>query len=245
MGKYEIDIRGFITNSMVEWENHLCAVVFTARCNWRCPYCHGAPFVTNPDSLAAFEPEQIFEHLAKQKSWLDGIAITGGEPTLQPGLVDFIRDLKATGTAVKLETNGTHPEVIEKLMEGDLLDCLAMDYKAPLDERLLEVTCVSEAATALELVKKSFALSRAAKIEREFHTTLCPSFINAEVLEEMAMKLDQPGALWVLQQYESDAEMLDPAKAGEKRFGVDEIEELARIAGKHHERVLLRKGKGS
>lgn len=238
-----IDIRGFLPNSLNEWEGHITAVVFTARCNWRCPYCHGWRLVTEPDALPRIDPEEIFATLEKQRKWIDGVAITGGEPTLQPGLVEFIRDLHDMEMPVKLETNGTHPEVIEQLLNENLLACLCMDYKAPLDDRLAKVTCVTEDATAIEKVKKSFALAAASGIEREYHTTLCPAFIDETVIEEMARALE-PGGLWILQQYETD-EVLDVNAAGTERFDVDTLKSLEAIAKRHHKRVLLRSGKGA
>ena len=110
-----INLRGLITNSFVEWEGRICAVVFTAGCNWRCPYCHGAPFVTRPEELEPVSVNAVLELIDQQGTWLDGIAISGGEPTLQPGLEDFIAAIKERDIPVKLETNGTRPEVVEEL----------------------------------------------------------------------------------------------------------------------------------
>ncbi len=237
----DLDLRGFIKSSLVEWEGRICAVVFTARCNWRCPYCHGRVFVNEPESLPPIPEQDVYDLLEAQRGWIDGVAITGGEPTLQPGLTRFIREIRSRGAAVKLETNGTHPEVIAQLLSASLIDCLCMDYKAPLDKRLMQVTSVPESATGLAAVKQSFAIAAASGIEREYHTTLCPRFIDATVIAEMARDLE-PGGLWVLQQYET-GERLDPEAAGELRYDEDELEKLAEIARKHHGNVLLRKGK--
>lgn len=236
-----IDIRGLITNSLVEWEGRVSAVVFTAGCNWRCPYCHGWRFVTEPESLKPFSAQDVFALLDTQKGWLDGIVITGGEATLQPGLVDFIRDLKQTGIAVKLETNGTHPEVIEELLGANLLDCLALDYKAPLDARLQELTGVDDTRTALDSVHRAFVMAASSGIEHEYHTTLCPRFVTPETLKEMAQTLED-GGLWVLQQYEP-GDILNPDAAGAAPYDSDTLDDLARIAGEHHPNVLLRKGR--
>jgi pyruvate formate lyase activating enzyme len=238
-----IDIRGFLKSSLNEWENRVCAVVFTARCNWRCAYCHGWRLVKEPEKLEGIEPEKIFSYLDSQRGWIDGLAITGGEPTLQPGLVEFIRRARGYGVQIKLESNGTRPEVLRELLEEKLVDCLAMDYKAPLDERLQKVAGVTTEATAVEKVRESYALAAKYKIEREYHTTLCPAFIDAGMIAEMGVALDA-GGWWVLQQYELD-ELLDPVAAGEKRFGETELDEIEAAAKKSYGNVLLRRGKGS
>lgn len=236
-----IDLRGFLRSSLIEWEGRVCAVVFTARCNWRCPYCHGAVFVQEPESLQPVTVAEVLAHLRARDGWIDGLAVSGGEPTLQPGLPDFLRAVKAY-VPVKLETNGTHPEVIDALLQEGLLDCLCLDYKAPLDERLPRVTGVEPGASALAAVRQSFDLARAAtSMEREVHTTLWPGLIDEAVLEEMARELRMPGALWVLQRYEP-GDVLDPEMAGVVSFSRDELDALAAVARRHHDRVLLRTG---
>jgi len=239
----QIDLRGFITNSLVEWEGRVAAVVFTAHCNWRCAYCHGWRFVQEPEALKPVGPEEVFALLERQRGWIDGVAVTGGEPTLQPGLAAFLQEIKAFGVEVKLETNGTRPEVIARLLEADLVDCLALDYKAPLDARLVEVSAVGPAVADVEAVRRSFALAAGSGIEREYHTTLCPRFIDLPTLEAMGQALE-PGGLWVLQQYEP-GDCLDGARAGSLRYDVEELERLEQAARQRHERVLLRRGRGA
>lgn len=235
-----LDIRGFLRSSLIEWEGRVCAVVFTARCNWRCPYCHGTVFVREPEKLQPVPVEDVLAHLREREGWLDGLAVSGGEPTLQPGLPAFLRAVKAH-VPVKLETNGTHPEVVDALLREGLLDCLCLDYKSPLDDRLGRVSGVDASATSLAAVRQSFDLARAAPIEREVHTTLWPGFIDETVLEEMARELRMPGALWVLQRYEP-GEVLDPETAGDVSYSREELDALAAVARRHHDRVLLRTG---
>lgn len=235
------ELKGFLPVSFNEWENRISAVVFTPRCNWRCPYCHGWKLVTEPETLKTVTRDDVFEHLNRQTGWIDGVVVSGGEPTLQPGLADFIREVKALGFQVKLETNGTHPEVIEPLLAENLLDCLCMDYKGPLDERLERVTGVNEEASMLASVRRSYELAAASGIEREYHTTLCPSFITAEVLAEMGDMLE-PGGTWFLQQYETE-DCLNLAEAGETRFTLEELNGLEKIARARHGSVIVKRGK--
>lgn len=259
----DIDIRGLLKSSFNEWEGRISAVVFTANCNWRCPYCHGRTLVEEPQSFPPITPEEVFSFLKVRKDWTDGVVVTGGEPTLQPGLVEFIRELKRI-LPVKLENNGTRPAVVRELLAENLLECLCFDYKAPLDERLVQLARVPESVTAVEQVRESFqiarevapqtaaagnaqrqvrALGKAAGLEVEFHTTLCPAFITLDILREMGAALQCPGALWVLQQYETDAPMLDAAASGARRFSTEELDELEATAKSVHPRVLMRRGK--
>lgn len=235
-----IDLRGFVKSSLNEWEGRIAAVVWTAGCNWRCPFCHAGPLVTAIGELPRVRPEDVFAHLERQGDWIDGVAVTGGEPTLQPGLVDFIRELKRRGAAVKLETNGTAPRVIEALLRENLLDCLCLDYKAPLDERLGKAIGVPLETATLADVRASFALAKRSRIEREYHTTLCPAVIDEGALEAMAKTLEPEGP-WVLQQYET-RDVLNVEAAGEKRYDQHRLERLEGIARAHHRRVLLRRG---
>lgn len=239
-----VDIRGLVKSSLNEWEGHVCAVLWTAGCNWRCAYCHGTALIEAPASLPRIEPTAVLELIAARGDWLDGVAITGGEPTLQPGLIDLIRAIKATGQKVKLETNGTRPEVIEALLRENLLDCLCMDYKAPLDGRLEALTRVPASVSAVEKVRASYDLAAtlAAErgVEREYHTTLCPAYLDLATVEEMARDLEA-GGLWVLQQYEI-MEVLDKEAAGTRRFTGGELDAIESIARQHHERILMRRG---
>lgn len=259
----DIDIRGLLKSSFNEWEGRISAVVFTAGCNWRCAYCHGAKLIEEPQSFPRISPEEVFAFLRERRDWTDGVVITGGEPTLQPGLVDFIREAGRI-LPVKLENNGTHPEVVQVLLEEKLLDCLCFDYKAPLDERLVALTRVSPGIAALDKVRESFEIAREVApatadagtdqllarkmgrpsgLEVEFHTTLCPAYITPDIVREMGEALNCPGALWVLQQYETEAPMLDGKAAGGRRFTTEELDAIEAIARAAHPRVLLRRGK--
>ncbi|MCX7933637.1 MAG: anaerobic ribonucleoside-triphosphate reductase activating protein [Planctomycetota bacterium] len=237
-----IEIRGFLPASLSEWDGKICAVIFTPRCDWRCPYCHGWRFVCEDPSLPLIEVATVFRHLEQQREWLDGVVISGGEPTLQPHLADFLQAIKERGLAVKLETNGSRPQTIATLLERRLIDCLCLDYKAPLDERLFRAIGLAEKnPQILTAVQRSFALAAASGVEREYHTTLCPAFVDAAALEEMAAALE-PDGVWVLQQYEP-ADCLAPAAAGARQYDATELAALWQVAQRRHRRVLLRPGR--
>ena len=234
------DLRGFIENSLLEWENHLAAVVIAGGCNLRCPYCHSWRYVTGLADLARLDPETVFTLLERQRGWLDGVVFTGGEPTLQPGLAKMIRRTREYGVKVKLHTNGSRPEAVEALLDERLLDCLALDYKAPLDERMFPVAGVAEDAALRDNVRKTFALAAQSGIGREYHTTLSPRFVDMATFADMADALE-PGGLWLLQQYES-GDCLDPVRAGGARYDEKQLEVFAALAESRQHTVVLKKG---
>ena len=128
-----MQIKGFLETSFVDWTGKICSVVFAPGCNFRCPFCHNHELVLQPHRFETVPEEYVLDRLSTFRGWIDGVCITGGEPTLQPDLKDFIRRLKKTGFEVKLDSNGTRPEVLTELAEEGLLDYVAMDVKGPLN----------------------------------------------------------------------------------------------------------------
>lgn len=123
-------IHGISGLSLLDYPGHMACTVFTGHCNFRCPFCHNAGLVLNPDSEPLIPEEEIFELLEKRRGKLEGVAITGGEPTLNKDLEEFCGKIKERGFAVKLDTNGSCPDVIKKLCEAGKIDYIAMDIKA-------------------------------------------------------------------------------------------------------------------
>lgn len=236
----DFDLRGFIENSLLEWEGNLSAVAIVGGCNLRCPYCHSWRYVTGLGDLQRLNPEVLFDLLKRQRGWIDGIVFTGGEPTLQPGLAGMIRRAREYGVRVKLHTNGARPGVVAALLEEKLLDCLALDYKAPLDDRFFAAAGMAEDRALLDSIRETFALAASSGVDHEYHTTLDPAFVTPEIFADMDRELESEG-LWILQQYEV-GDCLDPAKAGSERYEGPELEEFAKAARKRHPRVLLKKG---
>ena len=125
-------IAGFNKTSFVDYPGKIACVVFTPHCNMRCDYCHNKHILEGYVPL--IDEGEIFDHIEKRKGMISALVITGGEPTLQAGLVDFIKKVKALDLAVKLDTNGSKPELIKDLLDQDLLDYIAMDIKSPFDK---------------------------------------------------------------------------------------------------------------
>lgn len=234
------DLRGFIDTSLLEWENNVATVVIAGGCNLRCPYCHSWRYVTGLQDLERLDPQIVFDLLQRQRGWIDGVVFTGGEPTLQPGLEKMIRRCRGYDVKIKLHTNGTRPEVVESLLAEELLDCIALDYKAPFGSRFYDTAGIPAEPENLSAVMSTFAMAADSGIEREYHTTLAPAFVNSESLTDMAEALE-PEGLWILQQFES-GDCLDPVAAGQTRYSNAELDSLESIARQRHARVLLKRG---
>ncbi len=230
------DLRGLLENSLLEWENRLSAVLISGGCNLRCPFCHSWRYVTQLELLPPVDHRRVFALLERQRGWLDGVVFSGGEPTLQPGLAEMIRRVRDYEVKIKLHTNGTKPEVIAQLLRDGLLDCLALDYKAPFAAADYAAATGDAEAVTLELVKESFHLADASGVELEYHSTLVPAYITPEKFKKMAADLPARGK-WILQQYKS-ADTLNPAVSGKKVYSRQQLDEFVNAAGQGRRIVL-------
>lgn len=127
-------INGFLKTTLLDYPNQVASTVFCGSCNFRCPFCHNSDLVLSPEKIPEIPEEEIFAHLNKRKNILDGVCITGGEPTLQADLRDLIRKIKDLGLKVKLDTNGYRPHILKSLCEEGLIDYVAMDIKQSRDK---------------------------------------------------------------------------------------------------------------
>ena len=153
--------------SMVDYDGYIACTVFTKGCNFLCPFCHNSSLVTG--EAAEIPQEEVFDYLSKRKGLVDAVCITGGEPTLQKGLKEFIEKVRALGYKVKMDTNGTRPEVLKELLNEGLLDYVAMDIKSDI-EGYPDVICVFD-KSFVERVLESVRLLKASSIDYEFRTT--------------------------------------------------------------------------
>ena len=194
-------IHGLQKLTLLDYPGHTACTVFTAHCPWRCPFCHNASLVLDPESQPVISEEEFFSFLSHRKGLLDGVAVTGGEPTLQRDLPEFLRRVRTLGFAVKLDTNGTHPAALRAVLEAGLVDYMAMDIKNS-PERYAQT--VGRADWNMEPIFKSVGLLKAwseqGKIDLEFRTT-----VVAELHDEASFQVIGPwlsGApRYFLQQY--------------------------------------------
>jgi pyruvate formate lyase activating enzyme len=164
-----LKIGGFQAFSLSDYPGNAAAIVFTQGCNFRCPFCHNGSLIPSDVPGGACIPEQkIVRHLERRRSLLDGVVVTGGEPTIQADLLRFLRLIRGMGYALKLDTNGSRPDVLRRLLDENLVDYIAMDVKAPPD-RYDSLTGVS---VSMRGVRESIRLIGRSGIRHEFRTTI-------------------------------------------------------------------------
>ena len=207
-------IKGFIEASFVDWPGKLCSVIFFPRCNFRCRYCHNGPLVTGPDMLEDVPFRQIMAYLRRERAWIDGVCLSGGEATLQPQLPEILAYLKGEGFCTKLDTNGSNPELLMRLIDEHLVDYVAMDVKAALDER--SYCNITQSARVLDAVKHSIKILMDSQVEHEFRLTVVPSYHGPDEILQVARDLN--GATRLRIQNFNPSSVLDPALQSLKPF---------------------------
>jgi len=183
-------IAGYHSTTLLDWPGRLAAIVFLPRCNFRCPFCHAGHLLADPAETVPLEA--VLASLAEREGWLDGVVICGGEPTLWPALGDLCRRFRDAGVGVKLDTNGTRPDVLAALVADGLVDAVAMDVKAPLDARYARAAGVE--TVDLQALRRSIAELAAAPIEVEFRTTVVPALHEEAEIEAIGETLAAAGA---------------------------------------------------
>ncbi len=180
-----MNFKGFQKVSLIDYPGKICAIVFTGGCNFRCHYCHNPELVINYDKLPDIPEEEILNFMHRRKGLLDGLEITGGEPTILPDLPQFMERVKKMGFLVKLDTNGTNPALLAHLTENGLVDYIAMDIKAT-PHRYKEVVGVKvDTSKIKESVRIIMQSAADGKIDYEFRTTVFPEFFGEEDAKEV------------------------------------------------------------
>ncbi|MDD3863654.1 MAG: anaerobic ribonucleoside-triphosphate reductase activating protein [Eubacteriales bacterium] len=218
-------IKGFQTLTLLDYPGQLAATIFTEGCNFRCPFCHNASLVTGDTSDVYYAPERVLAHLKNRKGRLTGLCVSGGEPLLQPELADFLRQVKALGFQVKLDTNGSTPEVLEALIREDLIDSVAMDIKnAPYRYAETAGLPPEQEKDILRRVEASIRLLRNIGVNVEFRTTLVREFHRPGDILALGRWLagDEP---YYLQTFVDSGDVI---AAGLSGFSPEETEEFCR-----------------
>ena len=190
-------IHGFQKMTLLDYPSKVACTLFTAACNLRCPFCHNAGLVTDIENSARIDEEEILSYLKKRQGILDGVCITGGEPTLQHDLADFIRRVKALGYAVKLDTNGTNPAVLQSLLDEGLVDYVAMDIK---NSKEKYAATAGLAQLDIAPIQKSIDLLLEGRMDFEFRTTVVAEYHTPADIAEIAAWI-APAPLYFLQPF--------------------------------------------
>jgi len=180
-----VEIKEFVNLSLVDWDGKLSSVLFLPDCNFRCPFCYNSTLVLHPERIETVPFERVEDYLKKQRSWIDGVCITGGEPTLHKDLPDLCSKLKEMGFLVKVDTNGTNPTMVKELMDGELMDYIAMDIKAPLTAEKYSKATGINAEKLLGKVEETIKILLESKMDYEFRTTVVPTLHEEDDIKEI------------------------------------------------------------
>ncbi len=183
-----LPIKGLQKTSLIDYPGKLASVIFVGGCNFRCPFCHNAELVLNPEKMPGISEEEVLAFLKSRKGWVEGVVITGGEPTIHRELPYFIEKVREIGIPVKLDTNGTNNVMLRQLIKAGFLDYIAMDIKAPPSK--YEAAAGMSAASAAGLscglidIKESVKDIMSSGLKYEFRTTVVPRLHKeADIIE--------------------------------------------------------------
>ncbi len=224
-------IGGLQKSSLVDYPSKICTVVFTIGCNFRCGYCHNPELIKKEDCISE---NDFFEFIKSRQGKIDAIVISGGEPTLQEDLEDFIVKCRKLNFLIKLDTNGTNPEVLKNLLSKNLLDYIAMDIKAPFEK----YPNITRRFLDIEKIKKSIEIIMTSGIDYEFRTTVVRSQLNVEDLTTISENI-KGAKKYYLQKF-NPKEVLDEKLKNEKTYSDTEFYEIARSLEKNIEKVGVR-----
>ncbi len=191
-----LPIKGFQKLSLIDYPDKLCATIFLGNCNFRCSYCYNTDLVLHANQLTTIAEKRVLHFLEIRKPFLDGLCIGGGEPTLHNDLCNFLNRVKTLGYAIKIDTNGSNPTMLQHLINHNLIDYCAMDIKAPL-QKYVEVTKVPVDS---RLIHQSITILKKGAIDYEFRTTVTPDILTLEDIAELVSEI-QPAKRYVIQQF--------------------------------------------
>lgn len=238
-------ICGLMKTTLLDFPGHVACTVFTGGCNFRCPFCHNAELLET-GLPSEYSEEEILGFIKKRSHTLDGVAITGGEPTLQKDLPDFIRKIKdETGLPVKLDTNGINPEMVRRLIKEGLIDYVAMDIKAGPDRYPIAAGIPHETPAEkdsciriMEHITETKDLLLSGAVPYEFRTTVVGGLHEAADFEKIGPYI-QGAAQYFLQSYKDSGNILD-RKAGFTSPSIDDLKTYRELVRPFVKNVELR-----
>lgn len=229
-----MSIKGFQGTSLLDFPQRIAALVFLSGCNLRCPYCHNPGLIVDPQNYPDLSLAEVLEQLHSRLGFIDGVVVSGGEPTLEPDLPELLKEFKKLGLQVKLDTNGLRPQMLNQLLDQQLVDYVAMDVKtSPVHYKRLFHGEVDTAA-----LLRSVDLLQQAAVEVEFRTTCMPGLIEEADIHAIGQLL-HGAPLWVLQQFVPEYAMSEQARCC-RPHTTSRLKALGELAGGYVKKVMLR-----
>ncbi len=229
-----MEIKGIQKTSMIDYPGKMSAVIFVPKCTFRCCFCYNVDLVTGWEKLDTIDEREILNFLKGRKKWLDGVVITGGEPTGHKGLPGFLRKVKGLGYAVKVDTNGSNPYMLEDLIKEGLVDYIAMDIKGP-KERYDEICRVK---VNMKLIEMSIERIRNSGLGYEFRTTAAPGIITKDDITKIGEWIKGAKRYYIQQFF--PRRTLDGKLQNSKPYKPEELEKMAEAAKPFFEKVEIR-----
>lgn len=226
-------INGFNKLTLLDYPGHLAATVFLGGCNMRCPFCHNASLVTKVATQPVIPAEEVLSFLLKRQNVLEGVCITGGEPTLYPDLPKFIKEIKALGFKVKLDTNGTNPNMIKSLVNDKLIDHVAMDIKNARDKYSLTAGIPG---LSIETIDESISYLLSNPVDYEFRTTVVKEFHTKEDMLSIGQWI-RGAKTYYLQAYKDSGDIIMSGLNGHSK---ETMQEFVNILAPYVVQVHLR-----
>lgn len=202
-----MEIGGFIKTTLSDWDGKVACMVFTPGCNFSCPFCHNPELAKGKSDLV--DEDKVLEYINENSDFLNGVVISGGEPTLRKDLYGFLKKVKEFGLGIKLDTNGSHPEVLDDLIGAKMVDFVAMDVKAPMVKEKYDTAAGTD--VNLDDIIESIRIIKDSGISHEFRTTVYPGAVSVEDVIEIAKYL-RGADCYCIQQFRPDVTM--SAEAG-------------------------------
>ncbi|MCK4904705.1 anaerobic ribonucleoside-triphosphate reductase activating protein [bacterium] len=237
----KLQIKGFIQNSLLDWDGKIVSTLYTPYCNFRCPYCHNGGLVLEPEKLESITFEEIKDYLEKNKKWVDGICLTGGEPCIFKDLPEFIQKIRDIGVMVKFDTNGTFPEMLQRIIDKKLVEYIAMDIKAPLDSEAYARSIGVGNKYMLDRIKKTIKIIMNSGLDYEFRTTVVPTLHTEEDIEKIAKSI-KGAKKYALQNFSNKGEILDPKFAEIKPYYIETLQKMCDLASSYVDKCVVRGG---
>lgn len=230
-----LPIKGLQKTSLIDFSPYTTSVIFIGGCNFRCKYCHNFDLVLNHKDLPTLQEKEIIDFLQSKHGWIDALTVTGGEPTLYPELVDFLREVKKLGLKIKLDTNGTNPDLLWDILDEGLVDYVAMDFKAPLNT----YDSVTVFPVDTEKIARSVSLLKNSEVDYEFRATIVPKLLRKEDMQKIGEYLSG-SKRFAMQPFRAGHGLLDKTFENEKGYSKEELEEIRNSLEPYFEEVIIR-----
>jgi pyruvate formate lyase activating enzyme len=231
-------IKGFDQMSLVDWDGMVATTVYLSGCNFRCPYCHNSGLVLFPEQYESISVDEILDYVRSHNDFIDGVVVTGGEPCVHDGIGGFLKQLRELGISVKLDTNGSFPELLESLIDDGLVDYVAMDVKAPLDFDSYSRSAGITDRRTFDRVRDSIDLLMEGRVDYEFRMTVVPALHRASDLVRVAEQI-KGARRFVLQNY-VPRDTIDPSFMDEAPYNSERLEEFKSMMERMFDECLIR-----